>query len=259
MTQFAKEKDLNELSFLRELSVLKEGFDAHEPPFHTHKNLKTQTKGNKKASFLNIPFKQSLTKNLIREVEKAFPTPQNKNIKGKTPSLTILNAEKETKLATYPTVLNASADTIPSFNSSEHPLSDKKPWSFSLPFLHKRRPVEIQYKTGEHAPIPVIKKEILSAHQIVDSKSLVVYSSSWVQTIFEDKILFKAIPATGTNLIIFPEGEFHFVQFAYQKTPIHPTQVMIQQKLAPKTVEVFHDFLSFRDWIYTKMRYKELN
>lgn len=258
MTQFAKEKDLNELSFLRELSVLKEGFDANEPPFHTHKNLKPQTKGNKKTSFLNIPFKKSLTKNLIREVEKTFPTPQNKNLKAKAP-FPILDAEKETKLATYPTVLNASADAIPLFNSKEQTPSDKKSWSFSLPFLHKRRPVEIQYKTGEHALIPVIKKEILSAHQIVDSKSLVVYSSSWVQTIFEGKILFKAIPATGTNLIILPEGEFHFVQFAYQKTPIHPTQTMIQQKLAPKKVEVFHDFLSFRDWIYSKMRQKQLN
>lgn len=250
MTQFAKEKDLNELSFLHTLPVLDEEPEDLQPTYHT----KTNPFGRKNTSFLNIPFKGKFAKNLIAEVEKAFPTTRNKYTNKQNKNI-ILDVEKETKLSTYPTVLKATDEDIPSFKTGQLSLSnDKKSWPFSLTFLRKRKPVEIQYKTGEHATIPVIKKEILSAHQIVDSKSLVIYSSTWVKTIFEDKILFRAIPATGTNLLILPKGRFYFVQFAYQKTPIHPTQLMIQQKLTPQKVEVFHDFLSFRDWIYTKMR-----
>ena len=125
---------------------------------------------------------------------------------------------------------------------------------FSIPFLNKRKKVRVKYVSNHYTQIPVVEKEITSSHQIKDSRSLLVFSSNWVKTIFENKILFKAIPATGTNLLIFPKGHYFFVQFAYQATPIHPTQEMIHQKLFPLKVLVFRDFKSFRNWVYEQMR-----
>jgi len=237
MTQLAKEEDLNHLSFLREVSLLKEGEKiekspqkrAAKTPLKT--NLKTTEEKLKsplqeKLSFLNIPFKPVLEGELQKEVEEKFPS-----------------SSKAEPLFKEQDI----------FEEEEKGL-DKKKWDFPFSFFNKRRKVQVKYLKAKHMQIPVVKKEIISSNKIVDSRSLLVFSSSWIKTIFADKILFKAIPATGTNLLMFPKGHYFFVQFVYQATPIHPTQEMIHQKLSPLKVFVFRDFKSFRNWVYEQMR-----
>ncbi len=237
MTRVAKEEDLNHLSFLREISVLKEGektgfFNKQEDRKISKTKLIEEDKTpqspiQEKLSFLKIPFKPVLSEKLKKEVAEKFPT-VSKNAKSDVSDLFVSDVSMDE--------------------------DDKKKWDFSIPFLNKRKKVRVKYVSNHYTQIPVVEKEITSSHQIKDSRSLLVFSSSWVKTIFEDKILFKAIPATGTNLLIFPKGHYFFVQFAYQTTPIHPTQEMIHQKLSPLKVLVFRDFKSFRNWVYEQMR-----
>ena len=238
MTRLAKEEDLNHLSFLREISVLKEGEkvgffkqqeekeSASKPlPLEATKDLKSPIQ--EKLSFLKIPFKPVLSEKLKKEVAENF-------------SMSL--REEKTNAADWE-IMDVSQNEL-----------NKKKWDFSIPFLNKRKKVYVKYVSNNRNQIPVVEKEISSFHQIKDSRSLLVFSSNWVKTIFENKILFKAIPATGTNLLIFPKGHYFFVQFAYQATPIHPTQEMIHQKLSPLKVLVFRDFKPFRNWVYEQMR-----
>ena len=230
MTQLEKEEDLNHLSFLREISVLKEQKETELKTKKT-KELKDDLAPNtpkiqEKLTFLNIPFKPILSDKLQEEVAETFSA---------VPSQKSTLSMKEAQDLIF-----------------ENPV--KRKWDFQIPFLNKRKKVQVKYVSNKQVQIPVVEKEITSSHQIVDSRSLLVFSSSWIKTIFENKILFKAIPATGTNLLIFPKGHYFFVQFAYQATPIHPTQEMIHQKLSPLKVLVFRDFKSFRNWVYEQMR-----
>lgn len=237
MTRVAKEEDLNHLSFLREISVLKEGEKTgffnkqgdkkHLKTLSVEEDKTPQSPIQEKLSFLKIPFKPVLSEKLKKEVAEKFPT-VSKNAKSDVSDLDVSDVSMDE--------------------------DDKKKWDFSIPFLNKRKKVRVKYVSNHYTHIPVVEKEITSSHQIKDSRSLLVFSSSWVKTIFEDKILFKAIPATGTNLLVFPKGHYFFVQFAYQTTPIHPTQEMIHQKLSPLKVLVFRDFKSFRIWVYEQMR-----
>lgn len=251
MTKLAKEEDLNHLSFLREVSILKEGAKAFLKSKKREEEIplflkSAESKGDKtsveaeKLSFLNIPFKPVLSEKLKKEVEKAY-----------SPSL-----EKETVFLEDEKNSHSldEGDFSTDFSEEAPLLKEKKKWDFSLPLFNKRKKVVVKYLDGKYAHIPVVEKELTNSMQIVNSKSLLVFCSNWVKTIFDNQIVFRAIPATGTNLLIFPKGHYYFVQFMYQKTPIHPTQEMIQQKLSPLKVFEFHDFKTFRNFVYEQMR-----
>ena len=133
-------------------------------------------------------------------------------------------------------------------------LEENKRKSFFAPlFKRKRKPIEIDYLEREKQVIPIVKKYIEAPYQIVDSKSLLSYASSWLKTIFENKVQMKALPSTGTVLIILPKGHFHFVQFAHGTTPLHIRQTAFQESLSPLKVNVFRNFYDFRNWIYEQM------
>ena len=80
------------------------------------------------------------------------------------------------------------------------------------------------------------------------------YASDWTKTIFADRILFKAVPGSGTILLILPKGNIRFIQFNYKDTPIHPTQESFKSHLAPNKVYEFNQFIDYRNWLYNEMR-----
>lgn len=134
-------------------------------------------------------------------------------------------------------------------------LNTLKKSPFSLKFFKNRQPVAVDFapdKEGKYT-IPVVRRPILSSHQIYDSKSLLSYCSDWVKSLFFDKAEFRALPGTGTILILLPHGNLRFVQFIYKDTPVHPTQLTFRKKISPIEIEVFHDFKSFRDWMYGEL------
>ncbi len=134
-------------------------------------------------------------------------------------------------------------------------LNAPKKAPFSLRLHKKRRPFQVDFVADKenNTTVPVIRRPIESAWQITDSKSLLSYCSDWVKSLFFDKAELRALPGTGTILIILPHGNLRFVQFIYKDTPIHPTQQAFQEKISPVEVSIFRDFKSFRDWMYDQI------
>ncbi len=140
-------------------------------------------------------------------------------------------------------------------------LNAPKKAPFSLRLYKKRRPVQVDFVADKenNTTVPVIRRPIESAWQITDSKSLLSYCSDWVKSLFFDKAELRALPGTGTILIILPHGNLRFVQFIYKDTPIHPTQQAFQEKISPVEVSIFRDFKSFRDWMYDQISHAWLH
>lgn len=129
----------------------------------------------------------------------------------------------------------------------------QKPSFFSTLFKRKKNQAEVFVKNGK-TYIPVIKESITSPAQIVNSKTLLSYASDWTRTIFSDRVLFKAVPGSGTIMLILPRGNIRFIQFNYKETPIHPTQEDFKTHLAPHKVHIFHHFIDYRNWLYEELR-----
>lgn len=129
----------------------------------------------------------------------------------------------------------------------------EKPSFFSTLFKKKKNASTSFVKNGNQL-IPVIKESITSPSQIINSKTLLHYASDWTRTIFSDRVLFKALPGSGTILVVLPKGNIHFIQFNYKDTPIHPTQEDFKSHLNPIKVHEFHHFIDYRNWIYNEIR-----
>ena len=129
----------------------------------------------------------------------------------------------------------------------------KKEKSSFFPSFFKRKKQET-YRGDEEDGALIFRKHPTSTAQIINSKTLLSYASDWTKTIFADRILFKAVPGSGTILLILPKGNIRFIQFNYKDTPVHPTQESFKSHLAPNKVYEFNQFIDYRNWLYNEMR-----
>ena len=131
-------------------------------------------------------------------------------------------------------------------------LKKKEKSSSLFSFFKKNKENKETKSLSTQKPLVVVKRPY-SSDQIIDSKTLLTYASDWTRTIFSERILFKAIPGSGTILLILPKGNIRFIQFNYKDTPVHPTQENFKLHLSPHKVYEFNQFIDYRNWIYSEI------
>ncbi len=102
--------------------------------------------------------------------------------------------------------------------------------------------------------VPVVTGKISGARFIFDSPSLLNYCTKWCQSVYADTVIIRTIHHTGTVLLILPGKGTHYVQFVYHNNALSEAQRMFQQQIAPATVNVFHAFTPFADWIKKQVK-----
>lgn len=262
-----KQHPLSNLDFLKPLSNLENTSFAKitknaEDSYLKNKNNQEGTSTLPKRKILTPIKTKKITEPLIKEInlkerspllettpqeEITFQTIEENAEKFKSDFKEITNIFKEQ-------IKDLSVDLQESKKQLDTLLSlKKKEKSGSLfSFFKKNKENKEEELLSKKKPLIVIKRPS-SCDQIIDSKTLLTYASDWTRTIFSERILFKAIPGSGTILLILPKGNIRFIQFNYKNTPVHPTQENFKSHLSPHKVYEFNQFIDYRNWLYSEI------
>ncbi len=118
--------------------------------------------------------------------------------------------------------------------------------------MTQSKPTYTHIQTSRHArPIPITNAMISGSRFIKDTKTLVDYCREWLDATRAQNFTCIAMPAVQTYLIINTQGDVHFVQFAYKKSFLSPTQIAFRTRLNKmgKKMHIFNDFQSFANFI----------
>ncbi len=100
-------------------------------------------------------------------------------------------------------------------------------------------------------PIPITNTTITGSRFIKDTKTLATYCREWLAATKGESFTCLHLPAVQSYLLISPTGDIHFVQFAYQKIPLSPTQTAFRiylNRLGHK-IHIINSFQAFAAFI----------
>ena len=260
-----KKHPLSSLSFLKPLPALentsfKEIIEEAEKSYknETAIPMKKETKENRK--ILSPLKKRNESTLLIKEIKIPSDDPFFQENESDETAFKLIEENAEKFKSEFKEITNQFKDQIKELNVELQEskkrldmllnLKNQSPSSFFKNFFKKKNKALTIAENNEE----INKEVILSPSKISNSKMLLSYASDWTRTIFSDRILFKAIPGSGTIFLILPKGNIRFIQFNYKNTPIHPIQEHFINHLMPHKVYEFKQFIDYRNWIYEEMR-----
>ncbi len=100
-------------------------------------------------------------------------------------------------------------------------------------------------------PIPITNTTINGSRFIKDTKTLTAYCREWLAATKTDSFNCLPLPTAQSYLLLSPDGNIHFVQFAHQKIPLSPTQTafrMYLNRLGHK-IHIINSFPAFAAFI----------